>query len=196
MPTAGARASTRPSRLVPARSLTVTYFRCRDSGHRDGEVQVHLDQLTPAAARSWEFCGSASDATSGISRRGHAPTLERDCGECRSDGQVRSSATTADTAIRCSPAATAISVTAYVTDDDTGTTSSFKNLGTGLDFYDAQFSPPIKENERNIAKYGNVVPIKVGPAEQVLPGHEADLADPPHHGGRGEHDQRLGPRWT
>ena len=52
-------------------------------------------------------------------------------------------------------------VSASVTDDDGGTGTSGDKVLTGTDVYYAAFKEPIKDNERNIAKYGNVVPIKV-----------------------------------
>ncbi len=52
--------------------------------------------------------------------------------------------------------------------------------GAGLDFYDAQLPAADQEDERNIAKYGNVVPVKVDPAEHVLPGHERRRPVPLH----------------
>jgi PKD repeat protein len=48
-----------------------------------------------------------------------------------------------------------------VTDDDGGTTSVTKFDGP-VDIFTATFQAPIKGNERNIAKWGNVVPVKVG----------------------------------
>ena len=38
------------------------------------------------------------------------------------------------------------------------------------DAYTARFKAPIKDNERNIAKYGNVVPVKVELASNCYPG--------------------------
>ena len=38
------------------------------------------------------------------------------------------------------------------------------------DAYTARFNAPIKDNERNIAKYGNVVPVKVELASNCNPG--------------------------
>jgi hypothetical protein len=52
-------------------------------------------------------------------------------------------------------------VTASVTDDDGGTGVSPEKTVLGTDVYMAAFKDPIRDNERNIAKYGNVVPIKV-----------------------------------
>jgi len=54
-----------------------------------------------------------------------------------------------------------MSVTASVTDDDAGTSSSPNRSYASTDVYAASFKEPIKDTERNIAKYGNVVPIKV-----------------------------------
>ena len=82
-----------------------------------------------------------------------------------------SSGTFADTLL-LGPGCYTIQVTISVTDDDTGSASVVHNLGSGsfLDFYNAEFRPPIKENERNIAKYGNVVPVKVELMSMCFPG--------------------------
>jgi hypothetical protein len=56
-----------------------------------------------------------------------------------------------------------IKITADVTDSDgaTGTSAARDSIGTTTDVYTATFKDPIRDNERNIAKYGNVVPVKV-----------------------------------
>ncbi len=51
-------------------------------------------------------------------------------------------------------------VTATITDDD-GSSHTISKTISNADVYLASFKAPIKDNERNIAKYGNVVPIKV-----------------------------------
>ncbi len=51
-------------------------------------------------------------------------------------------------------------VTATVRDDDGGSGSKSAPYGS-TDIYQAGFRDPIRDNERNIAKYGNVVPVKV-----------------------------------
>ena len=51
-------------------------------------------------------------------------------------------------------------VTATVTDDDAGTNTKSSTYSS-TDIYRAAFKDPIRDNERNIAKYGNVVPVKV-----------------------------------
>ncbi len=58
----------------------------------------------------------------------------------------------------CYPTLTA---TVTVTDKDGGGGSRSGTLVGSADAYAASFQAPIKDNERNIAKYGNVVPIKV-----------------------------------
>ena len=47
-----------------------------------------------------------------------------------------------------------------VTDDDTGSDAETRTAAS-VDVYLATFDAPIKENERNVAKYGNVIPVKV-----------------------------------
>ena len=58
----------------------------------------------------------------------------------------------------CYPTLTA---TIAVTDNDSGVNSRSGSLVGSADAYAASFQAPIQDNERNIAKYGNVVPIKV-----------------------------------
>jgi len=54
-----------------------------------------------------------------------------------------------------------LKVTASVTDDDAGTGTGQMSSFTNTDVYTPTFKDPIRDYERNIAKYGNVVPIKV-----------------------------------
>lgn len=56
---------------------------------------------------------------------------------------------------------TTLTATVRVTDDDLGWNERAGTLTGTADAYAAAFQAPIKDNERNIAKYGNVVPIKV-----------------------------------
>ena len=64
-----------------------------------------------------------------------------------------------------------ISVRGYAVDDDGGV-SAVQPIATTFtaDSYVASFKAPIKDNERNIAKYGNVVPVKVELASSCAPG--------------------------
>ena len=59
----------------------------------------------------------------------------------------------------------------YAVDDDGGV-SAAQPIATTFtaDSYVASFKAPIKDNERNIAKYGNVVPVKVELASSCAPG--------------------------
>ena len=55
-----------------------------------------------------------------------------------------------------------LTVTGTAKDDDGGTSASlaiYSNSAASV--YGRGFRPPIMDNERNIAKYGNVVPVKV-----------------------------------
>jgi hypothetical protein len=58
------------------------------------------------------------------------------------------------------PGCYTLTVTATITDDDTGSGQE-TTTATSIDVFVASFQAPIKDNERNIAKYGNVVPVKV-----------------------------------
>jgi VCBS repeat-containing protein len=61
-----------------------------------------------------------------------------------------------------SPGCHTISATATVSDEDGGTTtSSAGSSGSGVDVYAVSFQAPIRDDARNVAKYGNVVPVKV-----------------------------------
>jgi hypothetical protein len=51
-------------------------------------------------------------------------------------------------------------VTATITDDN-GDSHTISKTVSNADVYLASFKAPIKDNERNIAKYGNVVPLKL-----------------------------------
>ncbi|HEX4685219.1 MAG TPA: hypothetical protein VH228_00455 [Nocardioides sp.] len=64
---------------------------------------------------------------------------------------------------RLLPGCYTIIATASVTDDDTGTgTGDSSSTGAGAtDVYSLKFQDPIQDGVRNIAKYGNVVPVKV-----------------------------------
>ena len=54
-----------------------------------------------------------------------------------------------------------ITVTAFVTDSDGGSSSAATSRSVATDVYRVAWRDPIRDNERNIAKYGNVVPVKV-----------------------------------
>jgi hypothetical protein len=54
-----------------------------------------------------------------------------------------------------------IKASASVTDNDGATGTSTQRTFTTLDVYTATWKDPIRDNERNIAKYGNVVPVKL-----------------------------------
>jgi hypothetical protein len=54
-----------------------------------------------------------------------------------------------------------ITIAITITDDDTGTAGSTPASGFTADAYNVRFLAPIKDGERNLAKWGNVVPVKV-----------------------------------
>ena len=70
------------------------------------------------------------------------------------------------------PGCYTVEVTMWVTDKDGASSDhAVRNGFTPLvDIYTPSFKAPIKNNERNIAKYGNVVPIKVELASNCSPG--------------------------
>jgi hypothetical protein len=80
-----------------------------------------------------------------------------------SGGQV------ADT-IDFDPGCYTIDLTITVTDDDTGSDSDVAAADYSADAYSVSFRAPIRDNERNIVKYGNVLPVKVQLASVCNPG--------------------------
>ena len=70
----------------------------------------------------------------------------------------------------------------WVTDKDGASADHVVSTGATslVDVYAASFQAPIKDNERNIAKYGNVVPVKVATQELLLRCDRHDPS-PPHH---------------
>jgi hypothetical protein len=63
-----------------------------------------------------------------------------------------------------------LSATISVTDDDLGMTSQSGSLSGPADAYTVAFRPPIKDGERNLVKYNNVVPVKVVINSSCAPG--------------------------
>jgi VCBS repeat-containing protein len=69
---------------------------------------------------------------------------------------------TLGTTVDLEPGCHTISATATVSDGDGGsTTSASGSSGSGVDVYAVSFQAPIRDDARNVAKYGNVVPVKV-----------------------------------
>jgi hypothetical protein len=69
---------------------------------------------------------------------------------------------TASKTRKLSPGCHTVAVSAVVRDDDGGESSSLTiATATTIDVYTIGFAPPIMDNERNIARYGNIVPVKV-----------------------------------
>ncbi|MGH3508393.1 MAG: hypothetical protein ACRDO2_14435, partial [Nocardioidaceae bacterium] len=66
-----------------------------------------------------------------------------------------------DTLVLPSGCYSSITVTAFVTDSDGDAGSASTTTDVVTDVYRAAWKDPVRDNERNIAKYGNVVPVKV-----------------------------------
>jgi hypothetical protein len=66
-----------------------------------------------------------------------------------------------DNVTQLDPGCFTLTARVTITDKDSG--SGIRNLSATAtaDVWLATFAPPIKQNERNIAKYGNTVPLKV-----------------------------------
>ena len=65
-----------------------------------------------------------------------------------------------DTRTQLAPGCFTLEMIVRVTDDDNDFDQESRTT-TSVDVFLATFDAPIKENERNIAKYGNVIPVKV-----------------------------------
>ena len=65
-----------------------------------------------------------------------------------------------DTQTQLEPGCFTLEMVVTVTDDDGGSDEESRTT-TSVDVYLATFDAPIMQNERNIAKYGNVIPVKV-----------------------------------
>ncbi len=68
--------------------------------------------------------------------------------------------------INLPPGCYSVSLTVAITDNNSGTGIRTQALGGSADAYLAQFQAPIKDNERNLSKAGNVVPVKVSLTSQ------------------------------
>jgi hypothetical protein len=70
-----------------------------------------------------------------------------------------------------------VTIEMFVTDDDTGVSNTLTETLSNVDLLQAAWRPPIKDNERNIAKYGNVVPLKVELKSLCSPGQNVTSHD-------------------
>lgn len=72
------------------------------------------------------------------------------------------SGTTMSATTVLAPGCYTVSATATVSDEDDGTgVSGTGQSGTAVDVYSVSFQAPIRDDARNVARYGNVVPVKV-----------------------------------
>ncbi len=117
-----------------------------------GTSGLTFDPITGQATASFTFSDVGVEDT-------HAASFTWSVGDPSSDGVVSSGSVSDSRTLP--PGCYTIDVTGTVTDDDTGSDSVSIASGMQVDIYSINFAPPIKENERNIAKYGNVVPVKV-----------------------------------
>jgi hypothetical protein len=72
--------------------------------------------------------------------------------------------------IELEPGCYSIDLTITVTDDDGDLDSDVAAADYSADAYSVSFRAPIRDNERNIVKYGNVLPVKVQLASVCNPG--------------------------
>ena len=69
--------------------------------------------------------------------------------------------TASDNVTQLDPGCFTLTARATITDKDIGVGMRSLTAPATADVWLATFAPPIKQNERNIAKYGNTVPLKV-----------------------------------
>lgn len=118
------------------------------------------------SAITWTINGLSYAATSTVTALGDtgSPAFET--------GSVSSSITLA-------PGCYTIAASGTALDDDGGSTPVSFTTGyetTPLDVPTVSFLAPIKDNERNFAKYGNVLPVKVSLASSCNPGTQISTA--------------------
>jgi hypothetical protein len=111
------------------------------------------NNYTGAATASFDFADDGTNDT-------HSPAFSwagATSGDVETDG-----AGTATSTKTLTPGCYSLTVTGKTTDDE-GADSNTLTLANAvqIDIYTAKFLPPIKDDERNFAKYGNVLPVKV-----------------------------------
>jgi hypothetical protein len=131
--------------------------------------QFSLNAITGVASASFSFADAgthdvhtASFMWGGIDAAARAGLVTETLG-----------AGTASDSRKLGPGCYTLTLSASVTDDDLGSASAptFTGAqGLQIDVPTVRFLPPIKDSERNIAKYGNVVPVKVELASSCNPG--------------------------
>jgi hypothetical protein len=132
-------------------------------------AQFTLNAITGTASASFSFADqgthdshTASFMWSGIDTAARAGLVTETLG-----------AGTASDSRKLGPGCYTLTLTASVTDDDLGSASAPAFTGANglqIDVPNVRFLPPIKDSERNIAKYGNVVPVKVELDSSCNPG--------------------------
>jgi hypothetical protein len=116
-------------------------------------VTIDLDPFTHVAIATATYTDPGDDQ--------HDATFDWSHGTPSTTTKSASGGSVADSRILASGCYTLV-VTVTITETDAPGASDHETATqTGADAYVVAFQAPIKDNERNIAKYGNVVPIKV-----------------------------------
>jgi hypothetical protein len=121
-----------------------------------GSESFSYDHVSGKATASFDFTDAGTNDTHTSSFTWSAGTpAAPDVTETGGAGTASDTATLA-------PGCYTVSVTGTVTDDN-GSVSDLQTMATDaqVDIYAVHFLAPIMDNVRNVAKYGNVVPVKV-----------------------------------
>ncbi|MEX0865532.1 MAG: hypothetical protein WD269_11790 [Acidimicrobiia bacterium] len=117
-----------------------------------------VNPITGQATASFDFADDGNNDT-------HTASFEWSIDAEPRSGSVSETngAGTATDTRTLAPGCHTITVTGTVTDDDDATSSPAEQVATSqqVDVYTVAFKTPIRDNERNFAKYGNVLPVKV-----------------------------------
>jgi hypothetical protein len=132
--------------------------------------QFSVNAITGVASASFSFADAGTHDTHTASFLwGGVDASARNGSVTETNG-----AGTASDSRTLAPGCYTLTLTASVTDDDDGGSAAAPAFdganGTQIDVPTVKFLPPIQDDTRNIAKYGNVVPVKVAISSSCNPG--------------------------